>query len=409
MKYGSGAVTAAELADVKELAPMAAKNCTGILSLDLSQSAITEIPESCFENTTNFYSIVIPDTCKRIGKNAFKNSNIRYLEIPTSVTVIDNTAFEGDKQLITFYCELDSAAAIYAESYDNIVVSEKAVTYKVTFCDEDGTVLDVVTVAAGTDASTTVVPTKEGYVFDKWLPAPVCVTSDMSTYATYTPYTKTYTVRFIDYDDKVLSEQQVEEGGTPITPVSPTRTGYKFVGWRPSYEKITKDTDVYAQYEKESSSDSGDKDDNGNGNNNGGNNSGNNNGNNSGNDAKLYTLTVINGSGGGSYVAGATVILLADNPPAGKVFDKWTTETEGISFLSSSVAATTITMPACNATVTANYKTSASGSTGNNNNNNNNNNNSGNNNNTVVDVDKTDLRMMILHLQLYPVLQITLY
>ncbi|MBE5878436.1 MAG: hypothetical protein E7288_00455 [Lachnospiraceae bacterium] len=399
VSYGTGAITAAELEGITEIAKEAAMDCDGILSVDFSKSKIKEIPESCFEGTDGLYSIILPDTCRNINKKAFKDSNVRYLEIPTSVGFIDNSAFENDKQIITFYCELDSPAAVYADNYENIVVSEKAVIFKVTFADEDGTVLDTVYVNAGADATTHVIPKKEGYVFKAWLPAPVGVTADMTTYATYSESNVTYLVRFIDYDDKVLSEQYVKEGGTPVTPVSPEREGYKFTGWRPSYENITKDTDVYAQYEKivdededkkeegkdDSDKDKDDKDDKDNSsdkdNNGGGNN----------NNTTLYTLTVVNGSGGGSYVAGATVILLADNPPAGKVFDKWTTDTEGVTFSGSTVAATTMTMPAKNATVTATYKNSASGSgsSGNNSGSNNNaNNGSGSSSNTEVSVDK---------------------
>lgn len=400
--YGTGALTAAELEGIQEISKEAGFDCDGLLSVDLSKSQISEIPESAFENTAGLYSVILPDTCKNINKNAFKDSNVRYLEIPTSVGYIDNSAFENDKQLITFYCEADSPAAVYAKNYDNIVVSEKAVTYKVTFCDEDGTVLDTVYVNAGADATTHIVPTKEGYVFKAWLPAPIGVTEDMTTYATYSESNVTYTVKFIDYDDKILSEQVVKEGGTPVTPVSPTREGYKFTGWRPSYENITKDTDVYAQYEIETENDSddgedssdkednkddkNDKDDKDDKNDKDNTNTGN-------SDSKLYTLTVINGSGGGNYVAGATVILLADNPPAGKIFDKWTTETEGVAFTGSTVAATTMTMPASNATVTATYKRdpdapTSSGDSGNNSNNNGNNSNTGSGSNTTVTVDK---------------------
>ena len=403
VSYGTGAITAAELDGITEIAEEAGMDCDGILSLDFSKSKIKEIPESCFEGTEGLYSIILPDTCRSINAKAFKDSNIRYLEIPTSVGFIDNSAFENDKQIITFYCEPDSPAAVYADNYENIVVSEKAVVFKVTFADEDGTILDTVYVNAGSDATTHVIPKKEGYVFKAWLPAPVGVTSDMTTYATYVESNVTYLVRFIDYDDKILNEQYVKEGGTPVTPVSPQREGYKFTGWRPSFENITKDTDVYAQYEKiveedeednkedSSDKDNNDKDDNGKDNDGDKDNNGSGGTNNSGSDSTLYTLTVVNGSGGGSYVAGATVILLADNPPEGKVFDKWTTETEGVTFSGSTVAATTMTMPAKNTTVTATYKTSPSGSGSSGNNGNSSNGSSGNagsSSNTQVSVDQ---------------------
>jgi hypothetical protein len=67
--------------------------------------------------------------------------------------------------------------------------------------------------------------------------------------------------------------------------------------------------------------------------------------------APTYTLTVNNGSGGGSYAAGTVVTITANAAPSGEQFNKWT----GSTVASATAATTTITMPANNATVTANY------------------------------------------------------
>ena len=67
-----------------------------------------------------------------------------------------------------------------------------------------------------------------------------------------------------------------------------------------------------------------------------------------------YTLTVANGTGGGTYAAGAVVVVTADAPPAGKVFDKWTATAGG--FADTYSQSTAFIMPAGAATVTATYK-----------------------------------------------------
>ena len=64
-----------------------------------------------------------------------------------------------------------------------------------------------------------------------------------------------------------------------------------------------------------------------------------------------YRLTVANGSGGGSYLAGTTVAIKANSAPPGQVFLNWT----GASVANSNSANTTLTMPTANSTVTANY------------------------------------------------------
>ena len=77
----------------------------------------------------------------------------------------------------------------------------------------------------------------------------------------------------------------------------------------------------------------------------------------------LYTLLVINGSGSGSYAAGTTVVITANTPATGQVFNRWTTETEGLTLTSTTLPATTMVMPASNATVTAEFGTGSSAAT----------------------------------------------
>ena len=64
-----------------------------------------------------------------------------------------------------------------------------------------------------------------------------------------------------------------------------------------------------------------------------------------------YTLTVTNGSNSGSYLAGTVVPITANAPPSGQAFLDWT----GSTVANSTAPSTTITMPASNAAVTANY------------------------------------------------------
>jgi hypothetical protein len=70
--------------------------------------------------------------------------------------------------------------------------------------------------------------------------------------------------------------------------------------------------------------------------------------------APLYALTVVNGTGGGSYAAGTVVTISANPPPSGEAFTNWT----GATVAQPASATTTLTMPAAQATVTANYTTS---------------------------------------------------
>ena len=68
-----------------------------------------------------------------------------------------------------------------------------------------------------------------------------------------------------------------------------------------------------------------------------------------------YLLTVVNGTGGGTYTADAQVSITANAPAQGKVFDKWLTDNGG-SFGNANSASTTFIMPSGAVTVTATYK-----------------------------------------------------
>lgn len=64
-----------------------------------------------------------------------------------------------------------------------------------------------------------------------------------------------------------------------------------------------------------------------------------------------YALTVVNGSGSGSYAANATIQISANPAPAGQVFQGWT----GVAVANPTAPSTTLSMPAGPATVTANF------------------------------------------------------
>ena len=74
-----------------------------------------------------------------------------------------------------------------------------------------------------------------------------------------------------------------------------------------------------------------------------------------------YQLTVNNGSGTGSYPAGAVVGIVADAPPSGQEFDQWTGDTGTVADVNA--ASTTMTMPTGDATVTASYQAVSGGGT----------------------------------------------
>ncbi|MGG7212652.1 S8 family serine peptidase [Clostridium nigeriense] len=60
--------------------------------------------------------------------------------------------------------------------------------------------------------------------------------------------TEKYTVTFKDYDGSILKEEIVQKGNSAIAPSDPQREGYSFTGWDNSFENVTEDMTVTAQY-----------------------------------------------------------------------------------------------------------------------------------------------------------------
>ena len=58
------------------------------------------------------------------------------------------------------------------------------------------------------------------------------------------------TVKFVDYDGTVLSTQNVEVGKNAVAPANPTRAEYTFIGWDKSYNNISEDEVITAQYKR---------------------------------------------------------------------------------------------------------------------------------------------------------------
>lgn len=60
---------------------------------------------------------------------------------------------------------------------------------------------------------------------------------------------KTYTVTFVDWNGTILKTQEVEQGSSATAPNNPTRDGYNFTGWDKTFNNVTSDLTITAQYE----------------------------------------------------------------------------------------------------------------------------------------------------------------
>ena len=121
-------------------------------------------------------------------------------------------------------------------------------TYTVTFVDWNGTILKTQEVEQGSSATAPSNPSRDGYNFTGWDKTFNNITADTTITAQYS--IKTYTVIFKDYDGTTLKTQTVNHGSAATAPNNPTREGYTFTGWDVAFTNVTSNLTVTAQYEQ---------------------------------------------------------------------------------------------------------------------------------------------------------------
>ena len=135
-------------------------------------------------------------------------------------------------------------------------------TFTVTFNTDGGSLVNSQTVEKGNKVVKPANPTKEGYTFDCWTIGLLefnfntAINQNITLTARWTrnpepstPVVK-HTVKFIDWDGRIVEIQQVDNGKNATAPATPAREGYIFTGWDKSLNNVTSDMEIKAQYKK---------------------------------------------------------------------------------------------------------------------------------------------------------------
>ena len=128
---------------------------------------------------------------------------------------------------------------------------ERLPTYTVRFYDVNGNLISEQLVKKLDSA---VEPTEAerdvpGYEFVKWDKSFNKVTRDLDIYGVYEA--KIYTVRFFDSNKNLINEQLVKHGETAVAPSDDEMAveGLNFLGWDKTFDNVTSDLDVYSMYD----------------------------------------------------------------------------------------------------------------------------------------------------------------
>ena len=210
-------------------------------------------------STPSIPSGAIINSCTLTGKSSsFTTGNKgATLEI-NGTSVSSNSSFTIDLGTNTSTTSVNvSFAGGHNQTNTSVTLSNLVYTvdytvpvyYTVKFVDWDGTVLSEQSILEGNSATAPSNPTREGYKFVGWNTSYTNVKSDLTITAQYEVLLY-YTVKFVDWDGTVLSEQTVLEGTDAILPSDPVREGHRFLGWDKSHTNVLSNLTITAQYKE---------------------------------------------------------------------------------------------------------------------------------------------------------------
>lgn len=374
---GSSRVDADDVSGISEIYEEAFMNCNGLGTVDLSSAKITTVPVWCFANDSRLTEVILNNGCNRISKYSFKDTGLARITMPSTVSIFEipeawydtETTVQRDVEVTT---SEGSAAENLAKNTYNIygwtVGKNINPVYTVTFTDYDSskginlTIKEELVSSGDAATAPTEAEMAQSYAahpdeyFVGWDRDFSNIGMNLLVNAKYEDVPPvSWTVKFVDWDLSVLATRTVLDGESAEEPKTPSRECYTFDGWiaRPEdseletmdMKNITGNVTYIASYKYNSSSE-------------------NNSGSGSSTPAGTFNLTVVNGSGSGSYVAGTTVTVAAFTPNSGYKFYNWSASRADIVFTAPTLSANSFVMPAADVTVTANYI--ISGETGNN-------------------------------------------
>ena len=210
---------------------------------------VSSIPAYSFYWCTSITSVAFAENMTSLGENCFKAcSNI------SSVTSLAPTPPSGGATcgITATKCTL-YVPEEFVEVYSNSIWWEdfKEIIpirgpFTVQFLDWDETVLSEQEVEDSKSAIAPTTPTREGYTFIGWDKDFRNVTEDMTITALYK--INRYYVQFLDWNDSVLKADSVDWNTAAVAPANPARDWYTFAGWDKEFDHVTTDLVVTAQY-----------------------------------------------------------------------------------------------------------------------------------------------------------------
>ena len=177
------------------------------------------------------------------------------------VAVPENPTKTADETYTYVFAGWDKEVTSVKGNVDyTAVFTDEYNSYLIRFLDEDGTVILSGAYHYGEDVAVPENPTKAAdekytYVFAGWDKEVTSVTESVDYTAVYEASYIDYTVRFLNEDGSVISENTYHYGDDVAVPENPTKTAdekytYTFAGWDKEVTSVTGDADYTAVFDK---------------------------------------------------------------------------------------------------------------------------------------------------------------
>ena len=168
------------------------------------------------------------------------------IKVPVVSNNVAGYTFIGWDKPIAPYANADAQyKAVYKSN--EVIEGEK---FLIKFVSWDGTVISEITYNVGDQIAIPVAPSRDGYTFTGWDQKITNAYENKTYVAVYSSNVTEYTIKFVDYDDRLISETTYPAGATINVPANPVRDGYTFTGWDKPVTNANADTTYKAVYEK---------------------------------------------------------------------------------------------------------------------------------------------------------------
>ncbi|MCX2767006.1 InlB B-repeat-containing protein [Pseudoalteromonas sp. B530] len=210
-----------------------------------------------FESVDNEYTT----SCEALSNRhicSFSNgADIKSVQVSFNVTPSEVGVFTPTVRFSSEFPELDytdNKTAFQVTSYEPKL-------FNVVFKNWDGGVLATQTIEESTSANAPQVPPREGFTFSGWNGDFSKVEQDLIITAQFE--INMYQVKFVDWNGTVIKAVEISHGQAATPPLEPKRNGYAFTGWDTTFDNVTSELVVKAQYKASSNPTTTDKEDKG--------------------------------------------------------------------------------------------------------------------------------------------------